>query len=292
MSDKKLLTESEVRRFMRLANLEPLAGNVVKENYASGTGMEDEVEESAMMSQGDVAMGSSKTPEEEYELEEEMLGGEEEEAGEAGAAGGMGGMSPEALQHLKAFIEAMTGEKVAIEAGEEEAGMGDKDMAAMDVEKADGEEDGEGEEEEEEEEGEGEEEDLEENASETLSEDDLVETVLSRVTARLVAEAKKKKLSAKDKKAAAERMKAQAKKAQAKKALKKEATDSKGGGPLIHKGGYKGKSGAGWEKAQDMAYGKGEKGGKGGHELEKVTAKAEHTVSHGKTNLATKGGAK
>jgi hypothetical protein len=281
MSDKKLLTESEIRRFMRLANLEPLAGRVVKENTMPEEGMgtyETEVKEGggSMMGHGDVAGGGAESDVLEYDLEEEMLGGEGEESG-------MGGMSPEVMSALENLVKAVTGQDVKLEVEED----GEDSMAAPEKSEVDGDD------EEEEDEGEEDMEDMKEvEESLELSEDDLVETVLNRVTARLVAEAKKKKLSAKDKKAAAQRMKDKAMAAAKKKKMTKEAVDSKGGGPLINKGGYKGGSGAGWEKAEDMAYGKGEKGGKGGHTMEKVTAKAEHTISHGKTNLATKGSVK
>ena len=75
----------------------------------------------------------------------------------------------------------------------------------------------------------------------------------------------------------------------AQKKVVEEATDAKGGGPLLSKGGnkhdvYKGHA--------DMTYAKGEKGGKGGHSLETAPAKSEHTVTHGGKNLATLGGNK
>ena len=113
---------------------------------------------------------------------------------------------------------------------------------------------------------------------ESLSEDSLVEAVLARVTARLMQEAKKQKQNTKD------RMK---QKVQEK--LMQEASESKGGGPLVNKGGNKYDT---YKGHPDMEMGKGENGGKGGHKLEKMTAKAEHTVTHGGKNLATLGGNK
>jgi hypothetical protein len=119
----------------------------------------------------------------------------------------------------------------------------------------------------------------EEEMDETLSEDELVETVLKRVMDRLVNEAKKKKLSVKEK----------MKEKKDKKEELDEATESKGGGPLLSKGGNKHDT---FKGHADMKMGKGEKGGSGGHKMEDLPAKAEHTVTHGKTNLATKGGNK
>ena len=68
-----------------------------------------------------------------------------------------------------------------------------------------------------------------------------------------------------------------------------EATSAEGGGPLLKQGKnkydvYKGHA--------DMTMAKGDKGGKGGHSLETLSAKAEHTVTHGGKNLATLGGNK
>ncbi len=334
MSDKKLLTESEMRRFMRLANLEPLAGRVIKENYGEAPAEAPElpVEETSTMVGGEVHGGGEDVmetdPQMEYELEEEMMGG-------------MGdlGLTPEQQKGVMEAFASALGIEVDV-SDDDEDGKGDE--MDVDVEEPGMPEDDEEEEEDEEDDEEEEEEELEEakgvppgvspkdpmaklttkagmraamkaddeekarrkaalkakkksdsqsttDESIDLSEDDLVETVLNRVTARLVAEARAKK---KGSDAAKARMADKAKKLKKKNALKKEAVDSKGGGPLVHKGGYKGGSGAGWENAEDMKYGKGEKGGKGGHSLEKVSAKAEHTVSHGKHNLATKGSVK
>ena len=79
------------------------------------------------------------------------------------------------------------------------------------------------------------------------------------------------------------------KKEESKKKPVKEATEAKGGGPLLSKGGNKHDT---FKGHADMKMGKGEKGGSGGHKMEDLAAKAEHTVTHGGTNLATKGGNK
>jgi hypothetical protein len=158
------------------------------------------------------------------------------------------------------------------------------------------EDEGEGEEDEEEEEEE------KDEMDETLSEDALVETVLARVTARLVAEASKasKKKMPPALKKAMDAKKAKKDKKGEKPTAKKEslelngdkleeATSAEGGGPLLKQGKnkydvYKGHA--------DMTMAKGDKGGKGGHSLETLSAKAEHTVTHGGKNLATLGGNK
>jgi hypothetical protein len=293
MSKKQLLNESEIRRFMKLANLEPLTKAVVTEMAAVNqipqdtrrpeTGMQQE-----MMGKEDEAKGLSMEAEDAMEVEvgdeadpekqsafeaavkaladamgiEVELEGQEEHAEEAG----------EEMHDLDMGGEE-GGEESEEEAGKEEAGEEEMDEAKK-AKKEEGEEELDETKKEEEEE-------VEE--SKALSEDSLVEAVLARVTARLVAEAKKKKMSAKEKM----KMKAKEKKAE-KKEVVEEATDSKGGGPLLSKGGNKHDV---WKGHADMAYAKG-KEGKGGHQMEDLPAKAEHTVTHGGKNLATLGGNK
>ena len=288
MSKKQLLNESEIRRFMKLANLEPLTKAVVSEMAAVNqipqdtrrpeTGMQQE-----MMGKEDEAKGLSMEAEDAMEVEVgDEADPEKQSAFEAA---------------VKALADAM-GIEVELEGQEEHAEEAGEEMHDLDM----GGEEGEGEEEsaaekdeeeldeakkeeEEEELDEAKKEEDEEKQDENkkLSEDSLVEAVLARVTARLVAEAKKKKMSAKEKM----KMKAKEKKAE-KKEVVEEATDSKGGGPLLSKGGNKHDV---WKGHADMAYAKG-KEGKGGHQMEDLAAKAEHTVTHGGKNLATLGGNK
>ena len=194
---------------------------------------------------------------------------------------------------VKALADAM-GIEVELESeeSEEEPEKDSEAMPDMEADKDSGDEEAEGETEKEYE--------LEEtDTAETLSEDELVETVLSRVTARLVAEAKKKRMSIKEKmklKKTAKKNKNNAeeekeespKKESPKKGKVAEATDAKGGGPLLSKGGNKHDT---YKGHADMAYAKG-KEGKGGHQMEVLPAKAEHSVTHGGKNLATLGGNK
>lgn len=301
MSKKQLLNESEIRRFMKLANLEPLAKNVINEtgmSIPSVPTMSSEAEDPMAMAP-DASMDAAPADVE--------MGGEDELEVEIGSEG-----DPDDKMVFEKAVKALAtglGIDVELESQEEHDEEDGEEMHDLDDEETDDEEDEETDEEE------GEEDDLEETKYEEeegvkhggkpLTEDELVETVLSRVTARLVAEVKNKKMSVK------ERMKLkkeqEAKKAEKAKKAKKaekgekgekgekakkvveEATDAKGGGPLLSKGGnkhdvYKGHS--------DMTYAKGEKGGKGGHSLETTPAKAEHTVTHGGKNLATLGGNK
>lgn len=313
MSKKQLLTESEVRRFMRLANIPALGKGLVSE-------MKDEREMAREANQAPPMGAPSGSPQEEAM---DPMAAEAAPAADMGAAddvmGGMeggetvevgGDVDPEKKSAFEAAVQALAdamGIDVELESQEESGEEGGEEMHDLGDEggEEEGEEEGgeedEGDKEEmqeaaeEEDEGmmkeekhEDEEEDKEEkeekkDESKKLSEDELVEAVLSRVTARLVAEAKKKKMTVKQK------MKAKAeKKKEEKKEKMDEATDSKGGGPLLSKGGNKHDT---YKGHADMQYAKG-KEGKGGHAMETVTAKAEHTVTHGKTNLATKGGNK
>lgn len=293
MSKKQLLNESEIRRFMKLANLEPLAKGLVSEMAGVNqipqdtrrpeTGMQQE-----MMGKEDEAKGLSMEAEDAMEVE---VGDEAD---------------PEKQSAFEAAVKALADamgievELEGAEGGEEDAGeeMPDLDMGGeeggeeseeeageeeMDEAKKASKEEGEEELDEAKKEEKKEEKEEEVEESKALSEDSLVEAVLARVTARLVAEAKKKKMSAKEKM----KMKAKEKKAD-KKEVVEEATDSKGGGPLLSKGGNKHDV---WKGHADMAYAKG-KEGKGGHQMEDLAAKAEHTVTHGGKNLATLGGNK
>jgi len=283
MSKKQLLTESEIRRFMKLANLEPLAKNVVREGYAQqDEGMPPSATDEQKMMEAGLSGDDSPPEAVEKQPMDDSEGGEESEEGEVE-------ITPELKKEIEEFIKQKLGGKdISIEIDADES----EDEEDMDMEMSD-EGDDEGEEEEEEEE-----EEEKEEMDETLSEDALVETVLARVTARLVSEAAKKKKKNKMPpalKKAMEEKKAGKKPAAKKESLQlngdklEEATSAEGGGPLLKQGKnkydvYKGHA--------DMTMAKGDKGGKGGHSLETLSAKAEHTVTHGGKNLATLGGNK
>jgi len=281
MSKKDLLSESQIRRFMTLANLEPLVKNVISEKRT--------------LSEGDMASPSTpymevdEDPSDDASMEQpadmpdadmpdaDMPDADMPDADMDSGSGEGLAVSDEAISGLETFLSDVLGQKVSLSIDGSEESAGDDEKPS----------DEESEEELEEahkksSKKEKDEEEMEESVE--LSEDSLVEAVLARVTARLVQEAKKssKKMSPKEK---AEMKK---KEMEAKKKKLKEATSAEGGGPLLKQGKnkydvYKGHA--------DMAYAKG-KEGKGGHQMETMTAKAEHTVTHGGKNLATLGGNK
>lgn len=276
MSKKELLSESQIRRFMTLANLEPLAKNVLSEKKeVEEEGMYEEEKEKKKEEEGKMEESLSEEMEGEEsepsgadaDTEAEMPELEDEEAeGEEGGMAADGSVEDKVEQIVNLVMDlagvqgkVMRDEEDAEEAPEEpmeEAGYGDG-LEEMDP-----------------------------TPTKQLSEDALVEAVLARVTARLVQEAKKKAPAKKE--TPEEKMKRlKAEKAKKKKTLE-EATSAEGGGPLLKQGKnkydvYKGHA--------DMAYAKG-KEGKGGHQMEPLTAKAEHSVTHGGKNLATLGGNK
>lgn len=325
MSKKQLLNESEIRRFMKLANLEPLTKNVLRENspaleQASGKTEALNNRNVVVQSEAESAMGAGEHGAD--DAMDAMSGPEtagepadhEETASEA--HGGMGQLDlskDQAKALIQMILDAAGLEGNVSDAGGEED-MGDAEMD-LDMGSPEGgekptaapEDEMEGDEQELEEVQEVEEgEELDEKKKkvapksaaqsaaetaakkktaaskkkmeETLSEDSLVEAVLARVTARLMQEARKQKESTKSKM----KQKVQEK-------LMQEASDSKNGGPLLSKGGNKYDT---YKGHPDMEMGKGENGGKGGHKLEKMNAKSEHTVTHGGKNLATLGGNK
>jgi hypothetical protein len=277
MSKKDLLSEAQIRRFQSLANIPVLSEvNARVANQTPPAGGMDEEQRGSMQEMGDPMMDPAAPA---LPAEAPPMDMPPEDGMEVDMGGG--DVDPDKQAAFEAAVRALAdsmGIEIELEggAGGEEDGMGDLEVDS-DSEGSEGGEEAEvdfggaeG----------GEESDEEEEVDEALSEDGLVETVLNRVMARLVSEAKKKKLSVKEK------MK---QKKEKKKEELEEATDSKGGGPLLSKGGNKHDV---WKGHPDMKMGKGEKGGSGGHKLEDMPAKAEHTVTHGKTNLATKGGNK
>jgi len=289
MSKKELLSESQIRRFMTLANLEPLVKNVVSEKAAINEAMTpslplgNDLPKNMKEAEDDSKESSDATSMEEPadmpDMEEP-----EDESPETDMSGDSSAVESkiEEIANQLAELADMVGVEMKVSAGggEEATADGEEEMKEEleeDLEEAKKKPAKKAKDDKKEEE-----EEMDESVE--LSEDSLVETVLARVTARLVQEAKKssKKMSPKEK---AEMKK---KEMEAKKKKLKEATSAEGGGPLLKQGKnkydvYKGHA--------DMAYAKG-KEGKGGHQMETMTAKAEHTVTHGGKNLATLGGNK
>lgn len=324
MSDKKqLLTESEIRRFMKLANI-PAIGKeeVVSERMGMNQIPEDprreamgSPQEEGMMGEEDMDMGAGA------EAGDEMMdvgdlageaGGDKEakfqeivnmladligvdvevEAGEGEEAPEMGG--EEAGEEKAPEAPKMGGEEAGEEAGEEEEEEGDEEEM----------QEGKHEEEEELDEAKKEEKEEEEELDEKKEEEDegkkldenLVNTILARVTARLIEEAKKKKAEKKKKMTAAEKMKAlkeKKKKLDEANAPAPKSTMSNASKAGVAKAAGKADKGT-WgvsSKVADMEWKQG-KEGKGGHEMSAETASAEHIITHGKKNLATMGGNK
>ncbi len=269
MSKKQLLNESEIRRFMKLANLEPLTKNVVSEmavaSQMQGARSEDAMKQE-MKSMDNEERGLSMEAEDSLDVEVENS------------------VDPKMQALFKNAVENLAstfGIDVEVEGGEDGEEASDEEMPDLDMADDEGGEDSDemGDEEGGEEASDEEDEELEE----TLSEDSLVEAVLARVSARLVAEAKKKKMSIKEKMKKKKEMEEYKKKK-----VVEEATSAEGGGPLLKQGKNKYDP---WKGHADMSYAKG-KEGKGGHQMEVLPAKSEHTVTHGGKNLATLGGNK
>ena len=299
MSNKKsLLTESEIRRFMKLANIPAIGKELVKEESEAINRIQGDTEAtSAVLPRSE---GYTAGMEEEDQMPElDDAGGEEEtmKLGDEAAEGAGEEVSDElAMKVAKAVLSAL--------GKESEFSVEEEPEAAAPEQEPSEEEGEEGEEASEEGEEEGEEEldEAEEvEESEKLEESKLIETILARVTARLIAEAKKSKMSAAEKKKKAEEAKKKKemmkKKAAAAKNKLEEAnapapksTMPNASAAGVAKGHGPGSKAFGTDEKKSMKWkqGKGEKG----HELQTVSASAEHIVSHGKKNLAVQGGNK
>lgn len=302
MSKKQLLEESTVRKFMKLANLEPLSDRFIKEDLGY-TAEEEMPGEDPMAAGGDVA-GGDEFPVDDAADMDDMEGGDDLEV-ELDDAGG--DVSPEvAKKVIQAVMDALgvQGTVEDEEGMEDDSGMGDVDMDGGDEFEADDEEGEEVEDDagaDEETEDAGGEEEAEEELDETeeLSEDELVENVLKRVTTRLISEARKYKKEGMDpkKKKNGIKEKMQAKKgARAKveekldeeKHVKTHQKSSK----VLTKGTNKHNV---YKGTPDMEMkplkGKGGKTGKGGHEMKPLKKSHNHIVTNDKNvnKLTSKG---
>ena len=310
-----------MRRLMTLANIPVLKESTLpfqQEGWQGEEGMEDEEGAEAPVPGAE----GGESDELDLDLGDEMGGGEAAPAGDMQAAFKK---AVEALAQafgVQASVEGGEGEEDHSEPDADQMG-GPSDMDADNAGDEEGEEDGEedmdegmgseqGEQELEESEDleEGEEldesEELDEKEEKEMDEsrmstDELVETVLRRVTARLLSEKKDaekkggKKQSAKDKMAA---MRAKKKGAPAakkgedkKKKPMKEANASapKTGQSNGAKNGLKaaGKPVDVWKGTPDMEWRDGEKNTKGGHAMKPMQAKGPHAVTHKKTSAVT-----
>lgn len=306
MSNKKsLLTESEIRRFMKLANIPAIGKELVKEESEAERRIKGDTEATSLVQPKNEGYGDME--EEGYGDQEEMgYMSEEDEMPVEDDMGG-GDASEADLEQLFTLLKKVMKPELADQFDVDAGGGGDMDLEVGD-EGGEGEsmeepmEEPAGEEEEEEEElDEAEEVEEEEKETQKLDESKLVDVVLSRVTARLIAEAKKKKMTAAEKKKKEEEAKkkkeAMKKKAAAAKKKLEEANApapkssmSNASAAGVAKGNGPGSKAFGTDEKKSMKWkaGKGEKG----HALQTVSASAEHTVSHGKKNLAVQGGNK
>jgi len=290
MSKKQLLEESTVRKFMRLANLEPLSDGFVKENL--GYTEEEDMgapEDDALAGPDDMGaeMGADDDMGDEGDLEIDL--------DDSGAGGEV---SPEVAKKVVQAVMDALGVEGTVEddedmGGDEEAGEmddfgGDEEAGEAFGDEEEGEEESSEEDEAELNEEEESEEEPEEEEKSRLSEDELVENVLKRVTARLIAEAKAAK-----KKDVKSKMKDKKKEKEDKKKLdeEKHTVTHKKSSAVVKKGTnkhnvYKGHP----DMEMKPLKGKGGKTGKGGHEMEKMKATQKHTITHGKTSgVTTKG---
>ena len=192
MAHKKLLTEAEIRRFMKLATIGGVGDTKIQEmgyTHPGGRIEEDEDEELEM----DVEMGEmppEEGPPEEMEMDmdvEEPVGGEEE----------LGGMGEEDREALLARVVDVLARELGVEAdvegveGEEEE-LGEPEMD-LDADMMDAEEGGEevpadlG--------GMGEEEELPAGRDMRAYQESIVNEVAKRVAARLVKENQREKMA-------------------------------------------------------------------------------------------------
>ena len=128
MARKTLLTEGEIRSFMKLAQLRPLGQETLKEYTDDEELSEQEEEELGLDPAAEEDPEMDMGGEEEMEMDMELGG--EQEAGGAMAEDDV----EELVQALAATIEDVTGVPVSVEGGEEEMDMGDEEEMEFDAE--------------------------------------------------------------------------------------------------------------------------------------------------------------
>ena len=192
MSDKKLLEEQTIRRFMKLANIDGLADSFVQENSGvikegkSGKGMERREVSMSTEKRGAYSSGKMHEMQDEEENISAQMPMSEEELDSPEGMGGEGGGNEELFKKVVGAVAEVMGVDASVEGDEGGMGGDEEDMIG-DLEMGDEEGEEEGGEEGEEEEEEGEEE--EEEGKQAVA-----EAVLARVKARLIAEAKAAKM--------------------------------------------------------------------------------------------------
>lgn len=303
---KQMLTESEVRRFMKLANLPPIGDGLIKEFFGRQEEAAPPVEETPPEPEMDAGMD---VPPEAVGGEEDTLDlgdvGGEEDMGDVGGEvpGAEGGDKEAQFAEAISMLAGLLGIDVDFDAGAA-GGVGDEAGEPVgDAPVGDDVADAGGEESEKtpasEDDTEEEEAGIGESAVSNLQESRIVELVLKRVAARLVAEAKKKKETASEKMKRIAKEKKEKKSKEDKKEVVKEAnasapksSNSNASANGVAKGNGPGSTQWGTKKQPDQEWKDGVKNSKGGHELETVAAKNDHTVKKGGKNLSTLGGNK
>ena len=136
MSKKDLLLETQIRRFMKLANLEPLTKNVLKE-----TDEREEAREANQMPPAAAPRGGMQEAEQmdmeaaEPAAEEPAMGGEEEMGGEGETVEIGGDVDPEKQKAFEAAVQALAdamGIDVELEGQEEHAEEAGEEMHDLD----------------------------------------------------------------------------------------------------------------------------------------------------------------
>jgi len=181
MSRKNLLTESEVRQFLKLANIGPVGDAKIQEMYSDAPGMrqDDEEEEPGMrdyaMEEADeeeMEMGAMADMGDEAEMDmddaEMDMDDAEMDMGDAPAAGKMVAVE-DFMGALERALEDVLGDEVEVDMDDEAADEMDDD-AAMDMG------------------------DEEEDMAPMMEEEDVVNEVARRVAARLQAKGNKEKM--------------------------------------------------------------------------------------------------
>jgi hypothetical protein len=121
---KKILSESQVRQFMKYANIGALADGFIKENY----GMADEVDLDGRHPHEEGGEGASEVHSLEGDLDESWQElDEEEDMGEPAASGADEGMIKDLVSAIADAIKAKTGVDISVDGGGE-APVDDMDL--------------------------------------------------------------------------------------------------------------------------------------------------------------------
>jgi len=134
MSRKTLLTEAEVRQFLKLANIGPVGDVKLSEMYGIEEELPPEEEDPMAMGDAELDMGDA-------EMDMDDAGDELEDVeGDLGAEGGEGQMVSvdDFLSALEGALEDVLGDEVTVDSDEEEPEMdadleGGEDEMAMDM---------------------------------------------------------------------------------------------------------------------------------------------------------------